>query len=109
LLKSDANFDLICIDGDHSRANMQQETNLILEHKIPTVFAHDTNICGLWQAGQDDGPALLKSRLIFEGYQAVEDYKKRPNEWTERGMVFLSTSPELIEIAKKAGKEYDIG
>lgn len=84
LLARDGHWDLVFLDGDHSAANVQKESRLLIAAGAKAIFAHDT------RNPNCAGPAILRVSLESAGYTCEEDACDRASERTERGMLFAS-------------------
>lgn len=82
LLRRDAAWDLVLVDGDHSAKTVQEETQLLLG--VTAVFAHDSK--GL--LGCDGPPKLVEAFEQDPRYWSTEDSAFRVGERTERGLFF---------------------
>lgn len=72
-------YDLVCLDGDHSLENCLREA--VLLDGVSMLFAHDTCYA--------QGPkALADCFRADKRYQWWEDSARRPGERTERGLFF---------------------
>jgi hypothetical protein len=101
VLKKAAAFDLVFVDGDHSRRAVERETRLLLDAKVPVIFAHDTSDAS--RIHQNDGPQWLKRELLLAGYLVIEDNAFRGwTERTERGMMFAARDRKLYQIGLDA-------
>lgn len=96
-------YDLILVDGDHRLFVVAEEIEALLRCRTPNILAHDTSACVPWF----DGSRHLANVFKYHGnYQWLEDNKKRPNEWTERGLFFASKHRSTFGAAKKIWEEY---
>src|SRR5207249_2285252 len=86
------------VDSDHSRNQVDKETQILLSHPNITVKAHDTSVQSE-PFDHCDGPMLLKNRFQAAGYYCLEDNAKRPNEWTWRGTFFATRSASVVQVA----------
>lgn len=98
LLSKDCDWDLVFIDGDHSLENCRKEAQLLLDAKVPAIFAHDTCAIGEWVPGADEGPSLIRARFVNANYFNFEDAKTRQSMWTERGMFWAARDGEVFSI-----------
>lgn len=80
-------YDCVFVDGNHKLHNVEIETRLIIDGGVETVLAHDTNI---------PGPIHLMNTLSNSGYYVLNDNKIRPNENTDRGLMFATKNHELF-------------
>lgn len=99
LLADDGAWDLAFVDGDHSLANVAEETRLLLAARVPALFAHDTAAVAIPDC---EGPAHLKQALADAGYHVYEDAVDRPGERTWRGMTFAARDRRVFVAAVAA-------
>lgn len=87
-------FDLVLVDGDHSREVVQAETEWLLRSRPRIVLAHDTT-CRIRGSSYDwcDGPEYLKWAFQDAGYLILEDSQCREGEFTDRGMLAAARDP----------------
>lgn len=89
---------IVLLDGDHRRAYMELESE-VLERRPPRAIAlHDVATRDLFC----DGPAWLLHRWQSKGYYVALDYLPRPNERTDRGLAILCRDIEDAEVATRA-------
>lgn len=100
LLHLDCCWDCVIVDGDHRQHTVMEEARYLIAHKVPAIFAHDTNAEAAGFA-DCDGPPVLMAMLREAGYHVMEDHATRPGERTERGMMFATLDPELAAIASR--------
>lgn len=97
------NYDLILVDGDHRLSVVADEIDALLRCNIPSILAHDTSACVPWF----DGSRHLANVFRYHtSYESIEDNKKRPGEWTERGLFFASRYTETFKAAKSIWEEF---
>ena len=92
-------YDCIFVDGDHRLEVVSEEARLILLNNIATVIAHDTNATN---AGFQlcEGAAHLMQCLGDNGYGVLQDCIDRPNERTDRGLMFATKDRTLFDLVK---------
>ena len=92
-------YDCIFVDGDHRLEVVSEEAELILRNNIRTVIAHDTNAT---KAGfcLCEGAAYLMQCLGDNGYAVLQDSIERPNERTDRGLMFATKHSTLFDAVK---------
>lgn len=83
LLRRDAAFDFVFVDGDHSAATGEEEARLLLAARVPAVMVHDT------YDGRPgvEGANHLKRAFLAAGYAGQEDPGPE-----RRGMFFAERS-----------------
>lgn len=96
VLRDQPDYDLVCVDGDHSVETTAAELELILARGVPNVFAHDTS--GDFNL---PGPQQIKVGLERAGYLCLEDNVDRPGEGTARGLFFATRDRRAFEMAKR--------
>jgi hypothetical protein len=88
LLRRDCRWDLVLADGDHSVANVKVEAKLLLDAKVPALFAHDITADDRYP--NCEGARLYRELFEGAGYHVIADVEKRPGERTDRGMMLAT-------------------
>lgn len=96
-------YDLILVDGDHQLSVVAEEIEALLRCNTPNILAHDTSA---WVPWFDGSRHLANVFRHHTAYQSIEDNKKRPGEWTERGLFFASQWPETFKQVKAVWEEF---
>lgn len=96
-------YDLILVDGDHQLSAVAGEIEALMRCNTPSILAHDTSACVPWFDGSRHLANVFK---YHTSYESIEDNKKRPGEWTERGLFFASRYPETFKAAKDIWEEF---
>ncbi len=101
VLKTSMDFDFIFVDGCHDIQSVSVEFAHLKRRRPLCIMGHDTNAT---QAGHlhCEGAEMLRKELQKDaGYFCLSDSKQRPDEMTERGLFFATTSILLFEKAEK--------
>jgi SAM-dependent methyltransferase len=106
LLRSQAGFDVIWVDGDHRLENVRAEVDLLLAQRPVCVMAHDTNAQAVTYPDCDGPPYLKWAFQTAAGYQCLEDNTVRPGEDTGRGMFLATTSSTVFDVAREALRKW---
>jgi hypothetical protein len=89
---------VVILDGDHRRAYMELESE-VLEPLAPrAIILHDVTS----DRADCDGPAWLLHHWQTAGYFVAIDYLKREGERTDRGLAILCREPADAEVATRA-------
>ena len=104
-------YDLILVDGDHRLSAVAPEIVQLLRCNTPNILAHDVfvqeKIDNTFGASWYEGARHLADVFRHHtAYQHIEDHKKRPGEWTERGLFFASRWPETFKSVKDIWEEF---
>lgn len=86
LLAADKAWDLVFADGDHSEATVIPEATMLLQGSVRAVFAHDVTADS--RHYNCDGARHYIRLFKQAGYQVIVGNTERPNEMTDRGMMF---------------------
>lgn len=87
---------IVLLDGDHRRAYMELESE-VLERKPPrAIILHDV---AAFRQHDCDGPAWLLHHWQAKGYRVAIDYQPRPGERTERGLAILCRDEADADVA----------
>lgn len=90
---------VVILDGDHRRAYMELESEVIARHCQPrAIVLHDVTS----QRPDCDGPAWLLHHWQQRGYFVAIDYLPREGERTDRGLAILCREPRDAEVAAGA-------
>jgi len=100
LLAEDRRWDLVFLDGDHTKANVVEEARHLVPIRPRAVFAHDTAAHPRYP--DCEGPPHLKAALQLAGYYVVEDALPRPNERTDRGLLFAAANLDDFAAGRHA-------
>ena len=91
-------LDLVVLDGDHSAAAVGAELFACLRCGVSTIVGHDV---GLGDVVGCEGPALMLASLrALPGWQVLVDDRRRPGEFTERGLMVASTRTDVLGVAR---------
>lgn len=89
---------IVVLDGDHHRAYMELESE-ILERQMPRALVlHDVTS----DRADCDGPAWVLHRWQAFGYFVAIDYLPREAERTERGLAILCRDMQDAEVATRS-------
>lgn len=88
---------VIILDGDHRRAYMELESELLERTPPRAVVLHDVTS----NRPDCDGPAWFLHRWQAAGYFVAIDYLPRDGERTERGLAILCRDPKDAEVATR--------
>ena len=96
-------IDLIIIDGDHSLGGAGANLLFCLRNNVPNIIAHDTNKDKLDKQKHPCWGAELIGHALrnHKDYMCAEDLKTRPNESTDRGLLFATVDKNNHSIARK--------
>ena len=105
----DIEYDLILVDGDHRLCVVAPEIECLLKCGTPSILAHDTAVEEnplLPTIKWFDGSRHLAEVFRYHGeYRTLEDKKKRPGEWTERGLFFATRLKNVLDDAAQIWRE----
>lgn len=96
LLAEDGEWDLIVVDGDHSKDNCLNELPLLLNVTPDVIFIHDT--CSYLHYPNCEGSAFLKRAFQLADYYCTEDNLPREGERTHRGLFAAAFSDSMHQI-----------
>lgn len=89
---------VVILDGDHHRAYMELESE-ILERTMPrAIVLHDVTS----GRADCDGPAWFLHQWQAKGYFVAIDYLQREGERTERGLAILCREAVDAEVATRS-------
>lgn len=89
---------IVLLDGDHRRAYMELESEILERQQPRVIVLHDVT-----SARPDcDGPAWVLHRWQAAGYFVAIDYLPREGERTERGLAILCRDVTDAEAATRA-------
>jgi hypothetical protein len=90
---------IVVLDGDHRRAYMELESEVIERRGEPrAIVLHDVTT----QRPDCDGPAWLLHHWQRKGYFVAIDFLPREGERTDRGLAILCREPRDAEVATGA-------
>lgn len=91
------NRSIVVLDGDHHRAYMELESEILEKANPRAIVLHDVTS----QRADCDGPAWMLHRWQSRGYFVAIDYLSRENERTDRGLAILCREPADAEVATR--------
>lgn len=89
---------VVILDGDHHRAYMELESEILERQPPRAIVLHDVTS----QRPDCDGPAWFLHRWQAAGYYVAIDYLPREGERTERGLAILCRDVADAEAATRA-------
>lgn len=89
---------VVVLDGDHRRAYMELESEILEQANPRAIVLHDVTS----QRADCDGPGWMLHRWQSRGYFVAIDYLSRERERTERGLAILCREPADAEVATRA-------
>lgn len=86
---------VVILDGDHHRAYMELESEVLERNPPRGIILHDVTS----SRADCDGPAWVFHKWQAMGYFAAIDYLPREGERTERGLAILCRDARDAEVA----------
>lgn len=89
---------VVILDGDHHRAYMELESEVLEKRPPRAIILHDVTST----RADCDGPPWFLHRWQANGYFVAIDYLHRDGERTERGLAILCREVEDAQLATRA-------